>query len=82
MSTLQKLQHELAALVSVAAYFACWTGLLVVLKQRVLNEYRIAFHGLSMALPAERERHRRQTVPDGGAFRPPCIRASRFESQV
>jgi hypothetical protein len=50
MSLRQKLRDEIKAVVLAALYFAVWIGVLVVLKQLILEEYRIEFHGLSMAL--------------------------------
>ena len=34
----------------VTLYFACWLGALVLLKYLILAEYKIAFHGVSIAL--------------------------------
>jgi hypothetical protein len=50
MSLQQKLKHELKAVGVAALYFGSWIAALVVLKQLVLAEYQIAFHGLSLAL--------------------------------
>jgi len=50
MSWQQKLKHELTAVAIAALYFGCWIAALLTLKQLILAEYQIAFHGLSMAL--------------------------------
>jgi hypothetical protein len=50
MSLRQKLQNEIRAVALAALYFAAWIGVLVVLKELVLAEYQIQFHGLSLAL--------------------------------
>jgi hypothetical protein len=50
MSAREKLVHELMALVQAMLYFTVWLGGLVVLKKLVLDEYRIEFQGLSVAL--------------------------------
>ena len=46
----QKLKDEVKAVASATFYFAVWLGVLLVLKQLILEEYRIQFHGLSLAL--------------------------------
>lgn len=46
----QKLKHELQALGLAMLYFGCWIGALILLKELILAEYQIAFHGLSVAL--------------------------------
>lgn len=46
----QKLTRELKALALAGLYFATWIGSLLLLKELVLAEYRIAFHRLSLAL--------------------------------
>ena len=50
MSTRQKLIHELKAILVTALYFGIWFAGLLVIKWLVLAEYRIAFHGFSMAI--------------------------------
>jgi hypothetical protein len=49
-SAVSKLRNEIRAVGLATLYFATWIGLLVVLKQLALAEYRIEFHGLSLAL--------------------------------
>ncbi|MCL4787927.1 MAG: hypothetical protein KJ070_14225 [Verrucomicrobia bacterium] len=46
----QKLQHELKAVLETTLYFAVWLGVLVVLKQLVLEDYQIRFRGVTTAL--------------------------------
>lgn len=50
MSLPQKLEHELKAVGLAMLYFGCWIAALLLLKQLVLAEYQIAFHGFSLAL--------------------------------
>jgi hypothetical protein len=50
MSLRQKLKNEIKAVALATLYFATWIGVLVVLKELALAEYRIEFHGLSLAL--------------------------------
>ena len=51
MTNLQrKLTEEVTALSLAMLYFAAWIAALLVLKQLILAEYQIAFHGLSLAL--------------------------------
>ncbi|MFN0066375.1 MAG: hypothetical protein ACKVYV_01950 [Limisphaerales bacterium] len=50
MSLKQKLKHEIKAVGLAMLYFGLWIGALLLLKQLVLAEYRIAFHHLSLAL--------------------------------
>jgi hypothetical protein len=50
MNIKHKLKDEIKAVGLTTLYFATWIGVLVVLKQLVLEEYRIQFNGLSMAL--------------------------------
>lgn len=50
MSLGQKLGSEIRAVTLVTLYFATWIGVLVALKELALAEYRIEFHGLSLAL--------------------------------
>jgi len=50
MSSRQKLRNEIRAVALATLYFATWIGVLVFLKQLALAEYRIEFHGLSLAL--------------------------------
>lgn len=50
MSFRQKLTKEIKKIALSTLYFATWLGVLVAVKQLILAEYRIEFHGLSMAL--------------------------------
>jgi hypothetical protein len=50
MSFRQKLRDEIKAVALATLYFATWIGVLVLLKKLILAEYRIEFHGLSLAL--------------------------------
>jgi hypothetical protein len=50
MNLQQELKHELKALGSAALFFGVWIATLALLKQLLLAEYRIAFHGFSLAL--------------------------------
>lgn len=46
----QKLKEEIKAILKTALYFGCWILALLFLKYLVLAEYKIAFHGWSLAL--------------------------------
>jgi hypothetical protein len=50
MSFQQKLTDEIKAIGIAALYFGCWLAALLLLKSLVLAEYRIAFHGWSLAV--------------------------------
>jgi hypothetical protein len=50
MRFIQKLKEEIKAVALATLYFAVWIGVLVVLKQLVLEEYHIQFNGLSLAI--------------------------------
>ena len=50
MSLQQKLTHELKAIGMTTLYFATWFGMLVGLKELILDDYQIAFRGWSLAL--------------------------------
>ncbi len=50
MSVQQKLKHEIKALALAMLYFGGLIAALVVLKTLALAEYRIAFHGFSLAV--------------------------------
>ena len=50
MSVMQKVTRQIKALLMVALYFLCWIAALVLLKQLILAEYHIQFHGLLKAL--------------------------------
>jgi hypothetical protein len=50
MSFQQKLKDEIRAVSLATSYFAAWLCVLMLLKKLVLDEYRIEFHGLSLAL--------------------------------
>ena len=50
MSAQQKLLHEIRAMGLAALYFGCWLAVLLGLKTLILDEYRIEFSGMSMAL--------------------------------
>jgi len=45
-----RLKQELKTLILVFLYFACWLGVLLLIKQLVLAEYHIRFAGISSAL--------------------------------
>lgn len=44
MSGRETLLNELKALCLASAYFGAWIGVMLLLKQLILAEYRIAFH--------------------------------------
>ena len=46
----QKLRDEIKAVGIAALYFGCWIATLLLLKSLILAEYKIAFHGWSMAV--------------------------------
>jgi hypothetical protein len=46
----QKLVREIQEVALVTLYFALWIGVLVIIKQLILADYSIEFHGLSKAL--------------------------------
>jgi len=50
MSIMQKVKDEIRSVALATLYFAAWIGVLVLLKTLILAEYRIEFHGLSLAL--------------------------------
>jgi len=50
MSPLSKLMHELKVVGLAALYFGCWIAVVILLKQLILAEYHIEFHGLSKAV--------------------------------
>jgi len=50
MSLQQKLKYEIKALTLAGLYFGCWIGTLMLLKELLLAEYQIAFHGLSVVV--------------------------------
>ena len=50
MSIPVRLKQELKTLNLVFLYFACWLGVLLLVKQLVLAEYHIRFAGISSAL--------------------------------
>jgi hypothetical protein len=50
MSLKQKFKDEIKAVGITALYFGCWLAALLLLKSLILAEYRIAFHGWSMAV--------------------------------
>jgi hypothetical protein len=50
MNWQQKLKHELKAVGLAALFFGSWIAVLLVLKNLLLAEYHIAFHGWSVAL--------------------------------
>ncbi len=52
MSPQQKLKNEFRALGLAGFFFGSWIAVLIVLKELLLAEYNIAFHGWSMALVA------------------------------
>ena len=50
MTLHQELGNEIKALALAALFFGVWIAGLVLLKQLLLEEYQIAFHGLSLVL--------------------------------
>lgn len=46
----QKLKHEIKTVGLVTLYFGCWLAILLLIKQLVLAEYQIQFHGMIRAL--------------------------------
>lgn len=50
MRFLHKLKKEIKAVALATLYFAIWIGVLVLIKELVLAEYRIEFHGLPVVL--------------------------------
>jgi hypothetical protein len=46
----QKLIREIKEIILVALYFALWLGVLVIIKEFILESYHIEFHGISKAL--------------------------------
>jgi hypothetical protein len=50
MSVWQKVKVEIRLVLLTTLYFAFWLGMLMLLKELVLAEYQIAFHGFSLAL--------------------------------
>ena len=50
MNIREKLKHELKAVGLAMLYFGCWIFALLLLKQLILAEYKIAVHGFSLAL--------------------------------
>ena len=50
MSFTQKLKHEIKTVGLVTLYFGCWLAVLLFIKQLVLAEYQIEFHGMANAL--------------------------------
>lgn len=50
MSFKEKLKQEIKSVGLATLYFACWLAVLLLIKQLVLAEYRIQFHGMSRAL--------------------------------
>ncbi len=50
MSMMQKLKNEIKEVGLAAVYFLTWIGSLVLIKTLILDEYRIEFHGLSLAI--------------------------------
>lgn len=46
----KKLKEEIKAIVKTALYFGCWIFAFLLLKSLVLAEYKIAFHGWSLAV--------------------------------
>ncbi len=46
---MEKIRHEVNAMIVLMLYFGLWIGVLILLKYLVLAEYRIAFYGFSMA---------------------------------
>jgi hypothetical protein len=50
MSFKQKLREEIKEIGIAAFFFGCWIGALLLLKLLILEEYRITFHGWSLAV--------------------------------
>ena len=50
MSLKQTLKHEISTLLSVTFFFACWLGILLLIKMLVLAGYEIEFYDFSKAL--------------------------------
>jgi hypothetical protein len=50
MSFKQKLREEVKEIGIAALFFGCWIGALLLLKWLILDQYRITFHGWSMAV--------------------------------
>ena len=50
MGIKQRLMEEIKVVGIAALYFGCWIGALLLFKSLVLAEYKIAFHGWSMAV--------------------------------
>jgi hypothetical protein len=50
MSLKQRLKHEFKAMLLASFYFGCWVGALVLLKNLLLAEYRIATYGGAAAI--------------------------------
>lgn len=50
MTWQQKLKHEISSLLTVTLFFACWLGILLLIKMLVLADYNIAFYDFSKAL--------------------------------
>jgi hypothetical protein len=50
MSAVQRLKHEIVAVVWLTLYFGCWLGVFVLIKYLVLAEYQVPFSDISIAL--------------------------------
>ncbi|MCU0598201.1 MAG: hypothetical protein MUE70_02955 [Desulfobacterales bacterium] len=50
MSFKQKAKEEFKSMFLATLYFSVWLGVLIVLKELILIEYQIHFHGLTIAL--------------------------------
>lgn len=50
MRIIEKLKNEIKEVGLAAIYFLTWIGSLVFIKTLILDEYRIEFHGLSLAI--------------------------------
>ena len=50
MPIMQKLRDEVISMALLTGYFGVWIGTLALLKTLILAEYRIEFHGFSLAL--------------------------------
>jgi hypothetical protein len=46
----QKLMREVKEIILVALYFVIWLGVLVLIKELILADYQIRFHGMAKAL--------------------------------
>lgn len=50
MSWQQKLKNEISSLLAVTLFFACWLGILLLIKMLILADYNIEFYDFSKAV--------------------------------